>query len=252
MKKCNPRDMRIASLRKGKVKGVGFFESIPLKIAGRIDSKRSLPNEINGKWVSPHIEKEIRSYDEFSSRMYGELQLEEEQAFARLAEVMDSVAHIKHQLDDAEAKLQETQSRESSVDNSRKFGEESLTESQVIARRTREREKRLSPVKARVSTLTTKLTSEIDEFSAIRAKIIENNNTTRMICNRVKDHSYQRLAVYWNSALYKHPEKNKMPTIPKVEILCNAEAIYLEPHRTLLEKAKSLSEILSTEPKEVA
>lgn len=252
MKKCNPRDMRIASLRKGKVKGVGFFESIPLKIAGRIDGKRSLPNEVNGKWVSPFIEKEIRSYDEYSSRIWGELQLEEEQAFARLAEVMDSVVHIKHQLDDAESKLNEAQSRDSSVVNSRKFGEENLTESQVISRRTREKEKRLAPARARVTNLSAKLTSEIDEFSAIRAKIIEDNNTTRMICNRVRDHSYQRLAVYWSSALYKHPEKNKMPTIPKVEILCNAEAIYLKPHRTLLEKAESLSEILSTEPKEVA
>lgn len=247
------RDTRVFSLRKGKVKGVGFFESIPLKIAGRIDGRRGLPRENdNGQWVSPHIEKEVRSYDEFSSRMWGQLQIEEEAAFARLGELMDSVAHIKAQLDTAKYELDEATAGEGMVNNSRKHGESKLTDAQVASRRANERCKRLSPIKSRVSSLQAKLTSEIDEFSAARAKIIEDNNSTRMVCNRVRDHLYQRLAVYWNAALRKHAEHSKMPVVPCVEIIFTSEEVYMEPHIELMQRAELLSETIKNESKEVA
>lgn len=64
----NIRKGRISKLSKGKVKGIG------LKIAGRIDGSRNLPRECgDGHWISPHLDREVRSYDEFSSRMWGHL-----------------------------------------------------------------------------------------------------------------------------------------------------------------------------------
>ena len=253
MKNKSLKDTRISSLKKGKVKGVGFFESIPLKIAGRIAGRRGLPrkNE-NDQWVSPHIEKEVRSYDEFSSRMWGQLQIEEEAVFARLGELVDSVVHIKSQLDSARSELDEVIAGESMVNNSRKHGESKLTDAQVAARRANERNKRLSPMKSRISSLQEKLTSEIDEFSVVRAKIIEDNNSTRMVCNRVRDHLYQRLAVYWNAALRKHAEHSKMPAVPCVKIIFNSEEVYMKPHIELMQKAELLSETIKNESKEVA
>lgn len=253
MKNKTLKDTRVSSLKKGKVKGVGFFESIPLKIAGRIDGRRGLPRENdNGQWVSPHIEKEVRSYDEFSSRMWGQLQIEEEAAFARLGELMDSVVHIKSQLDTAKSELDEASAGEGMVNNSRKHGESKLTDAQVAARRSNERTKRLSPIRSRVSSLQAKLTSEIDEFSAVRAKIVEDNNSTRMVCNRVRDHLYQRLAIYWNSALRKHTERSKMPVVPCVDIIFNSEEVYMKPHIELMQKAELLSETIKKESEEVA
>lgn len=247
------KNNRLSSLSKGKVKGVSFFESLPLKIAGRIDGRRGLPRETGeGQWSSPHIEKEVRSYDEFSSKMWGQLQIEEETAFARLGELMDSVVHIKAQLDAAKAEFEAANAHEGMVDNSRKHGESKLTDAQVAARRANERAKRLSPIKSRVSSLQAKLTSEIDEFSSVRAKIIEDNNSTRMVCNRVRDHLYQRLAVYWNSALRKHPERSKMPVVPRTDVTFQAEGIYMDPHKVLMQRAELLSEALSVEAKEVA
>lgn len=252
MKNKTLKDTRVSSLKKGKIKGIGFFESIPLKVSGRIDGRRGLPRENdNGQWVSPHIEKEVRSYDEFSSRMWGQLQIEEEAAFARLGELMDSVVHIKSQLDTAKSELDEASADEGVVNNSRKHGEDKLTDAQVVARRAKERTKRLSPIRSRVSSLQAKLTAEINEFSAVRAKIVEDNNSTRMVCNRVRDHLYQRLAVYWNSALRKHTERNKMPAVPCVDIIFNSEDVYMKPHIELMQRAELLNEKIKKESKEV-
>ncbi len=249
MKKKSLKDNHISSLKKGKVKGVGFCERIYLEIAGRIDGRRGLPSESdgNGQWISPRIEREIHSYDEFSSRMWGLLQIEEEASFARLSELVDSVVHIKSQLDVAKLELDKANANEDSAKNFRKHGESKLTDAQVTARRANERGKRLAPLKSRVSSLQEKLVSEIDEFSAVRAKIIEDNNSNRMVCNRVRDHLYQRLTVYWNAALHKHPEQNKMPAVPCIEIGFNSERIYMEPHVELMQKVELLSEIIAEE-----
>lgn len=247
------KDARISKLRNGKVKGVGFFEGIRLKIAGRIDGSRNLPRECaDSRWVSPHLDREVCSYDEFSSRVWGQLQIEEEDEYARLGVLMDSLVHTKSQLESAEAVLATALSGESGVDTSRKHGESKLTEAQVIARRANERTKRLAPLRSRVSTLQSKLVAEMDEFSALRNKIIEDNNSTRMICARVKDHLLQRMDVYWNSALLKHSENARMPAVPSVEVTSRAEDIYMEPHKALMQRAELISQSLSKEEKEAA
>ena len=92
----------------------------------------------------------------------------------------------------------------------------------------------------------------MDDFSARRNKIIEDNNSTRMICSRVRDHLYQRLNVYWNSALHKHSENDRMPAVPTVEVTSRAEMVYMEPHSVLMQKAERLSQFLSKNETEVA
>lgn len=253
MKNTQLKNTRISKLSKGKVKGVGFFEKIGLKIAGIIDGKRSLPRENKtGIWLSPHLDREVRSYDEFASHMWGHLQIEEEAAYAHLGELMDSIVHTSTLLEEAKADLKEAAEHEETADTSRKHGEDKLTEAQVAARRANESAKRLAPLKARVGSLQNKLTSEIDEFSELRNRILENNNSTRMICNRVKDHLHQRLDIYWDAALRKHPDNARMPVIPCVETASRAEDVYMEPHKLLMQRAESLSQTLSDDKKEAA
>lgn len=253
MKNKQMRNSRISKLGKGKVKGVGFFEGILLKITGRIDGARNLPRECDdGHWLSPHLDREVRSYDEFSSRMWGQLQIEEEDEYARLGVLMDSLVHTKSQLESAEADLAAALSYEAGVDTSRKHGESKLTDAQVTARRSSERDKRLAPLRRRVSDLQSKLVAEVDAFSALRNKIIEDNNSTRMICARVKDHLLQRMDVYWNSAMLKHSENARMPAVPSIEVTSRAEVVYMEPHKALMQRAELLSKSLSKEEKEVA
>lgn len=231
----------LSCLKKGKVKRIGFFEKIELKIAGYADGKRNLPRDGASGWMSPHLDKEVRSYDEFTSQMWGRLQIEKEEDYTRLGELMDSIPHTKSLLDEAKFDLGEAETKEKSANNSRKKGESKLTDAQVLARRSNERTKRLAPLKSRVSALQSKLTSEIDEFYQLRNNIIEDNNSTRMICNRVKDHLHQRLDVYWNAALRKHTDKAKMPVIPCVKITSRSEAVYMESHKLLMQKAEMFS-----------
>lgn len=253
MKKRELNGTRISYLHKGKLEGIGFFEGIGLKIRGCIDGSRNLPRECgNGHWLSPHLDREVRSYDEFSSRMWGQLQIEEEDEYAHLGVLMDSLVHTKSQLESAEADLATALSCEVGVDTSRKHGESKLTDAQVAARRENERAKRLAPLRNRIGTLQSKLAAEVDEFSALRNKIIENNNSTRMICARVKDHLLQRMCVYWNSALLRHSENAKMPAVPSIEVTSRAEAVYMEPHKALMQRAELLSQSLSKEEKEAA
>lgn len=89
-------------------------------------------------------------------------------------------------------------------------------------------------------------------YSKAGNRILEDNNSTRMICNRVKDHLHQRMDVYWNAALRKHPDNARMPVIPCVEVKSRAEAVYLEPHMLLMQRAESLSQTLSDDEKEAA
>lgn len=253
MKNKQIKNSRISKLGKGKIKGVGFFEGILLKITGRIDGARNLPRECGDEhWLSPHLDREVRSYDEFSSRMWGQLQIEEEDEYARLGVLMDSLVHTKSQLESAEADLTAALSCEAGVDTSRKHGESKLTDTQVAARRASERAKRLAPLRRQVAELQSKLVAEVDEFSALRNKIVEDNNSTRMICARVKDHLLQRMCVYWNSAMIKHSESARMPAVPSIEVTSRAEAVYMEPHKVLMQRAELLSKSLSKEEKEAA
>lgn len=252
MKNKKLKDSRISNLSKGKVKGIGFFEEIRLKIRGHIDGARNLPRENNdGSWASPHLEREIRSYDEFASRMWGYLQIEEEEEYARLGCLMDSIVDTKAQLEAARADLRETLSHEWNPDTFRKHGESQLTDAQVAARREDERAKRMAPLRSRVSNLQGKLIAEVGEFSALRNKIIEGNNSNRMICVRVRDHLFQRLNVYWNSVLLKHSENARMPAVPSIEVTSRAESVYMESHKVLMQRAELLSQSLSKEEKEV-
>ena len=246
------RNSRISKLGKGKVKGVGLFEGIVLKITGRIDGARNLPRECgDGCWMSPHLNREVHSYDEFSSRIWGQLQIEEETEYARLGMLMDSIVHTKVQLGTAKAELNEALSYEEIPSTSRKHGERKLTEIQVATRRANERAKRLAVFRSRVGILQKRLDSEVDEFSELRNKIIEDNNSTRMICDRVKEHMLQRIDVYWNDALYKHSENAKMPAVPAIMVTSCAEIVYMESHKALMQKAEILDQSLSKDETEV-
>lgn len=247
------RDSRISKLSKEKVKGVRLLETIYLKIIGYIDGTRNLPRECgDGKWISPHLDREIRSYHEFSSRIWGYLQIEEENEYKRLGELMDSLVYTRTQLETTKAELKDALSYEEMPDVFCKHGEGKLNDTQVAARRITERAKSLVLYKNRIVTLQNKLVSEADEFFALRNQIIEADNSTRMICARVKEHLFQRIDVYWNSALHKHSEKERMPVIPSIEVTSRAERVYIELHSTMMLKSEMLNQSLSKDKMEVA
>ena len=97
MKDQGFKQSRAVRLGRGKIRGVGLFERIGLKITGRLDGMRGLPREEpSGTWTSPHLDREVRSYDEFASRMWGQLQIEEEDVYARLGTLIRSARLCLH------------------------------------------------------------------------------------------------------------------------------------------------------------
>lgn len=248
MKDTQTKKTSIAGLRKGRIKGIGLFERATLVIAGRIDGMRGLPREdVAGNWLSPRLDRETRAYDEFCSRRWGRLQIDEEESYARMGELTDSIAHTGALLEAAQTALTAACAEEETADVSRRHGEDGLSDGQVAARRANEQEKRLAPLRNDVSTLQSRLTSEIDALSTLRNRILEDNHSARMVCARVRDHLYQRMDVYWAAALRKHPENAKMPAVPHVEVSSRAEENYLAPHRFLLQRTEQLVQAAKNE-----
>lgn len=244
------RYKRLRSLDKGKIKNIGIIENIRLKLAGNSDGARGFPRPMDdGKWRSSFIDKEVNAYEEFCSRMWGSLQIEAESDFTRIGELIDSINHLWVELNKAKDNLTE-HSKDDQTLSVRKKGEEKLTESQVKARRSRERNKRLAPARGKVSSLESKIAIQIEEFLELKNYVDEASNTTRMICNRLKDHTLQRIDVYWSYALRKHPDAMKMPTIPHVDLSCDAEKVYMTPHKDLIQKADKLIQLISEQNKE--
>lgn len=228
------KEKRIKNIYKGKVKGVGFFEGIKLKITGLLDGLRKLPKETaDGDWLSPHLDRELRSFNEFSTRMWGCLQVEEEQKYARICNLKNSLADIEDQLAAAKKKLEEAILRESTVRVSRRHGEDNLTDRQVEVRRANEKAARLAPYHNAILTLEDKLVAMKEEIITLSSEIAEDNNTTRLICTKVGEHLRQRIDVYWNSAMRTHADRDSMPVVPALVVESNAESVYMEPHAHL-------------------
>lgn len=234
------RKRRLASLQRGKVIGVGPFESLGLRLAGQIDGARSLPRpDGGGGWISPHLDRERRAFEEFSARMWGRLQIEEEELYARLEALLDSLARTGAALAAAEEELRVQSGREGPAAAVRKRGEERLTLQQVEARRAREKVRRLAPLTERVRELEAERERLEAEISQLSNRLIEEHRSTRLVCDRVQSHMRQRVDLYWSQALKKRVD-GELPAAPYAELESHAEALFLQGHGELMKKIEAM------------
>lgn len=232
------RKQRYKKVNTGRGKKVGFFESIGLKIKGFCDGRKGFPRQTDkNDWFSPFMNQEVNSFGEFCSHTWGSLQIENEGEYACLEELMDGIRQKKGLLEVAKSDLAVAAKRENDSESARKKGEDNLTDAQIRARRKAEKEKKLAPVKKKVAGLEQELKNEEEAFSALHSKLVEDDNTTRLICHRVRDHVLMRLDVYWNSALRRHPDGASMPVVPVIELENEAEEAYLSLHKVLMKRA---------------
>lgn len=243
------RSRRLRKLNKGAVRHMGWPEALGLKIAGRRDGQQGLPREDgDGRWTSPFVSREADSYEEFCSRMWSMLQLETESDFAKLNALTDSIPLTRRCIAEAEGALE--QAEQEIIHFTRRKGEENLTEDQVHARRKREQERSMAPVVQQLRQLNEQLESQTAEFTALWCRLEEDANTIRMAVHRVREHTLQRLDIYWNAALRFHPEGMTMPVTPGAMLSGRSEEAYLALHRKLNEKAEAMR--CSADPKEAA
>ena len=249
------RKQRYKKVNTGKGKKIGFFESIGLKIKGFCDGRKGFPRQTDkNDWFSPFMNQEVNSFEEFCSHTWGSLQIENEGEYARLEELMDGIRQKKRLLEAAKADFAVAATRENDSEFARKKGEDNLTDAQIRARRKAEKEKKLAPVKKKVAGLEQELKNAEEVFSALHSKLVEDDNTTRLICHRVRDHILMRLDVYWNSALRRHPDGASMPVVPVIELEDEAEEAYLSLHKVLMKRAAAIRDAIQDEAaeKEVA
>lgn len=245
------RKKRHKKLGNGKGKKVGFIESVGLKIAGFCDGRKGFPRQMNDKgWYSSLMNREVNSYEEFCSHTWGGLQIENEEEYARLEKLMDKIQQKKILLDVAKSELAIVYKREKESETSRKRGEDKLTDAQIYTRRKAEKDKKLIPVKKKVEELEQELKETEDAFSELHSKLLEDDNTTRLICHRVRDHILMRVDVYWNSVLRHHPDNASMPVIPMLELKDEAEEAYLRPHKELMKRAATFQDVMHDEATE--
>lgn len=249
------RKQRYKKVNNGKGKKIGSFEVICLKIRGFCDGRKGFPRQTDSNdWYSPFMNQEVNSFEEFCSHTWGSLQIENEGEYARLEELMDGIRQKKRLLEAAKADFAVATTRENDLEFARKKGEDNLTNAQIRARRKAEKEKKLAPVKKKAAGLEQELKNAEEAFSALHSKLVEDDNTTRLICHRVRDHILMRLDVYWNSALRCHPDGSSMPVVPVMELKDEAEEAYLSLHKVLMKRAAAIHDAIQDEAaeKEVA
>ncbi len=240
-------------LQKGAGKKPGLYESIQLTILGRRDGRKGFPRLTEEDvWYSTFLDREVNSYGEFCSHLWGSLQIENADKFARLGQLADKICQKREELKKAEREYAAACQQGKDIPMIRFRGEDALSDAQVKARRTAEEEKRRQPLKNKVSGLRQELQEAEKAFSDLYNILVEDDNTVRMICHRVRDHILIRIDVYWNAALTIHPNSEEMPVVPLIELGNRAEEAYLLLHHELRMFAASVPGVKRNDEMEAA
>lgn len=219
-------------LQNAKTKNLGLFEALNMWFLGKGDGRAGLPRQARSEeWESPRLRKEKNAYAEFCDRAWGSTQLELAEHYKNVGALVDQIKRKEELL---ERLLQEApQPPDDVYFQTRKSGEEDLPEDIVRSRRNRELAEQKAPYYAKLRALKQDIETAVTQMDQVQAHIIETNNFTRMVCERVKYHTEQRRDTYWNAAWRMHPEKDKMPITPEPLKESEAELTYTAPHKTL-------------------
>lgn len=241
MDKIKLRNKRHKHIAKGQSEKVGRLERLTLRWYGSIDGKNGLPREDkDGRWGSPFIDEKVRAFAVFGDNEWKNLQHEHEELYVRMEELMCEIRQKKTLLGDAQDLLSES---DYEPEIFRKKGEDGLSENVVKARRAAERAKKIAPVKREIDQLKTEIFDVEKELRKIVGFVEEECNTVKMFLHSKRDSMFQRMDIYWNAAMKKHPESNRMPLIPIVEVELEHEKKYMAAHRKKIEDAEKYLKI---------
>lgn len=244
MDKTNLRNKRLQSLDKGKTKSLGFFEKWTMKYAGWVDGRKGLLRcNADGVWHSSVLKQEVDSYEEFCAEQMGGLKLEEEDEFKRMNILLDEIVPLRKKLFDAKEQLKKALDEEADL-SMRKEGEENLTEVQVAARRNREREESLQPLKDDVTKYDKALSDTVEAIFASLSQVKESFDSTVKITNRILQHSQRRIDVYWRSAM-RHMQD--LPALPDVVFSNKSEQAFAGHYDKVAARAEKLRMELASE-----
>lgn len=226
-------------IKHSKCKNLTRLEKSILVKRGRSDGIKGLPKEdANGEWISPFIYEEKHSCQEESNKLWGLLQIELEQTYAEIDALIDKMTKSIRTIENKKNVYSEIQNSEAL--NVRKKGEEDLSESVVRSRREKEQERKISPIKADIGRIEKEMESAYERLIELRGIALEKTNATKITAQKIEEHTFQRINAYWNAAYEKHPIKDKMPPIAKVDISSSGEETYRNSHRNIDDRMVNL------------
>ena len=207
---------------------LGVFEAFRMRLRGYADGQHGTPRETpDHNWTSPLLQREIDAQQEHRERVWGTLQIELKPYHIRAESLLTVISAQKRKLAELRADIV-------SVDEealaSRKRGEEQLSDEQVGARRQRELDRRNSGILAECRGVEAYLDTCCEELAILYCFITESENTARLTCERVMDHTRQRVDAYWRASMRVHPRGEDMPVVPYLPRETAAEHAYMEQH----------------------
>lgn len=218
-------------LRRDRAKRLGPVESLHMRLLGRADGMLGLPREqANHVCTSPLIQKELNAQQEYRERVWGAAQIDLEPFHMRCESLLTVIAAQNRKLEAAQGRFTVIDANALSA---RKRGEEALSNEQIAARRRRELDRENAKVRAEVLEIEQTAETYYEELSVIHCFIAESENTAKLTCERMMDHTRQRIDAYWRAAMKVHPSCAEMPALPMLSRECEAEAAYMDRHGRL-------------------
>ena len=102
----------------------------------------------------------------------------------------------------------------------------------------------MAPLNSKNASIEQELEEDREALVALYNQLVEDINTTRLICHRVKNHILLRMDIYWNSALTYHPDNMSMPVVPGLDLQSEeAELQYLNYHAEIMKFAERFYDI---------
>ncbi len=226
-KEENATSIMKKDLKKGKTKGLLLSETVRMFWLGTRDGKNGIPRENEEKvWMSAIINKQKNEYEEYCDQKWGYLQIELNDCHERCDVLMKEICLIGSKLEAA----REKEKKYEPVLIEKRRGEEGLSDNQILARRRREEARKKAKNHQEVANLEDELSTKYHDLAQEHNHIVESTNSVRMICERVMNHTNQRLDIYWRAVLKVHPEKERMPMVVTELKEPQAETTYRMQH----------------------
>jgi len=204
---------------------------------GKRAGKKGLPRiDENGNYTSPDISEIMHSYDEYESAIWAQHQTDSIEKLSSLREHLCRVGDIEQEISISRKELEEFCKESEKIPIVRKNGEEKLSEAAVYARRTRDSVRQKAALSGRITTLKNELSSHIREIAVLRSWFYEADNATRMVSQKVANHTQRLLDCLWNGALKTHPDRDSLPAAPNVQLTPRGEILFFEFHEEMILK----------------
>jgi hypothetical protein len=202
------------------------IEAFLLTLKGKRDGKIGLPRkDETGGWSSPQCSKEAKAYYEFTAKRWMQTEDENAKLHREIAAMERNISNKQKQLDQLKSQAP------SAPDLSFTYLSEAEIDPAILQnRRQREHARANGRYFAKCNELRNYIEQAQDKISDCKATVAESENITRLICERAKHRTEQRISAYRYGLLCTNANTS-VPVNPLKIAESNAEQVYFTHHR---------------------